>query len=63
MLIAELRIAAAVRGIKSVIVRDRKVMLSTNREYLTAAGRHPLLSEEKTTPMLKELIRLTADMR
>ncbi len=60
MLIAELRIAAADHGIKSIIVRDRKVMLSTEKDYRTFAGRHPLLESEKTTPMLKELIHLTA---
>ncbi|MEN8253933.1 MAG: transcription-repair coupling factor [Verrucomicrobiota bacterium] len=55
MSIAELRIVAADRGIKSVIVRNRQVMLSRKKEYLTVAGRHPILAEEKTTPMLKEL--------
>jgi len=58
MLIAELRIVAADRGIKSVIVRKQQVMLSKNKEYLTLGGRHPRLDEEKTTPMLKELIAL-----
>ncbi len=58
MLIAELRIAAADHGIKSVIVRDRQVMLSADNEYRTYAGRHPRLEEEQTTPMLNELIRL-----
>ena len=58
MLIAELRIVAADQGIKSVIVRNRQVMLSKEKEYLTVAGRHPRLDEEKTTPMLKELIEL-----
>lgn len=58
MLIAELRIVAADEGIKSVIVRDQKVMLSTGKDYLTYRGQHPLLDENKTTPMLKELIEL-----
>ncbi len=56
MLIAELRIVAADRGLRSVIVRDRQVMLSREKEYLTIDGRHPRLDEDKTTPMLKELI-------
>ncbi|NNJ70378.1 MAG: transcription-repair coupling factor [Kiritimatiellales bacterium] len=58
MLIAELRIVAAERGIKSIVVRNRQVMLSTDRDYLTVAGRHPVLDADKTTPMLKELIGL-----
>ncbi len=58
MLIAELRMVAADRGIKSVMVRDRTVMLSTEKEYLTIAGRHPRLEETQTTPMLKELLAL-----
>jgi len=58
MLIAELRIVAADQGIKSVIVRDRTVMLSTDKDYLTIAGRHPRLEAEQPTSMLKELISL-----
>jgi transcription-repair coupling factor (superfamily II helicase) len=56
MLIAELRIVAADKGVKSVIVRNRQVMLSKEKEYLTFAGRHPRLGKAKTTPMLRELI-------
>ncbi|MBN2785572.1 MAG: transcription-repair coupling factor [Pontiellaceae bacterium] len=58
MLIAELRIVAADCGIKSVIVRDRTVMLSRDKDYLTIAGRHPVLLEETATAMLKELLGL-----
>ncbi len=60
MLIAELRIVAADQGLKSVIVRNSQVMLSKEKEYRTFAGRHPILSAEKPTPMLKELIALVA---
>jgi transcription-repair coupling factor (superfamily II helicase) len=56
MLIAELRIIAADTGIKSIIVRNRKVMIAKDKDYLTYNGRHPRLEEIKTTPMLKELI-------
>ena len=58
LLIAELRIAAAEKGIKSVVVRNRQVMLSRETGYLTIGGHHPCLAEEKATPMLKELIQL-----
>jgi transcription-repair coupling factor (superfamily II helicase) len=58
MLIAELRIAAAEGGIKSIVVRNQQVMLSKEKDYLTIGGRHPYLAEKKTTPMLKELIGL-----
>jgi len=58
MLIAELRIAAADCGIKSVIVRDRTVMLSKGEDYLTIAGRHPRLEETQATAMLKEILAL-----
>ncbi|NLX26624.1 MAG: transcription-repair coupling factor [Lentisphaerae bacterium] len=60
MLIAQLRIDAADRDIKSVIVRDRTVMLSRENDYVTVAGRHPRLREETPTAMLKELIRMVA---
>jgi hypothetical protein len=33
-------------------------MLAKEKDYLTHYGRHPILDEEKTTPMLKELIEL-----
>ncbi len=56
MLIAELRIVAADKVIKSVIVRNRQVMLAKDKGYLTDNGRHPFLGEAKATPMLKELI-------
>jgi transcription-repair coupling factor (superfamily II helicase) len=58
LLIAELRIAAAERGIQSIIVRQRTVMLSLEKDYLTIAGRHPRLQEEQTTSMLRELLGL-----
>ncbi len=58
LLIAELRMVAADAGIKSIIVRNGKVMLSKDREYLTHAGRHPLLDSQTATLMLKELIEL-----
>ncbi len=58
MLIAELRIVAADLGIDSVIVRSHTVMLSRANNYLTPAGRHPRLTEEKPTAMLGELISL-----
>ena len=58
MLIAELRIVAADHDIKSIIVRNQKVMLGKERDYLTFNGRHPILDEAKATPMLKELIAL-----
>jgi len=61
MLIAELRIAAAGQGIKSVIVRNRKVMLSTGKDYRTTHGQHPLLDEDKTTPLLKEVISIVSN--
>ena len=58
MLIAELRIAAAHKGLRSVIVRNGQVMLSTEKTYRTFGGRHPRLGETKITPMLRELIQI-----
>ena len=60
LLIAELRIVAADRGIRSVMVRRRTVMLSKEEDYLTIGGRHPRLEATQATPMLKELLRLIA---
>jgi transcription-repair coupling factor (superfamily II helicase) len=58
MLIAELRIVAADHGIKSIIVRQDKVLLSADKNYRTHHGQHPRLNEEKVTPKLRELIGL-----
>jgi transcription-repair coupling factor (superfamily II helicase) len=58
LLIAELRIVAADHAIKSVIVRNRQVMLAKDKDYLTYDGRHPMLDEETATAMLRELIAL-----
>jgi transcription-repair coupling factor (superfamily II helicase) len=60
LLIAQLRIAAADREIKSIVVRRQQVMLSKGKTYVTIGQRHPTLEEVKATPMLKELIELTA---
>jgi transcription-repair coupling factor (superfamily II helicase) len=58
MLIAELRITAAERNVRSIVVRNSEVMLSMDDKYRTVNGRHPRLEAEKATAMLKELIGL-----
>jgi transcription-repair coupling factor (superfamily II helicase) len=58
MLIAELRIAAAARGITSVVVLGHRVLLSRDKVYVTVGGGRPALVKEKATERLKELIGL-----
>jgi transcription-repair coupling factor (superfamily II helicase) len=61
MLIAELRIVAADYELKSVIVRDRQLMMSKEKQYKTFGGRHPILNNDTTTAMLKEIIQLVQE--
>ena len=61
LLIAELRIAAADRGIKSIVVRNRQAMLASGNDFLQNGGRHPRLDAEGATALLRELIQTVAD--
>ena len=54
--IAELRMLALQRNISSIQVRDRQLMLATDRGYITEKGAHPRLHEKSATALLKEVL-------
>ena len=58
LLIAQLRIIAAQKGITAITVRNDQVMLNTNKGFMTQAGQHPRLESISPTERLKELIQL-----
>jgi transcription-repair coupling factor (superfamily II helicase) len=60
LLIAELRMAAAHRGLQSVVVRGESVLLSRDKAYVTVGGGRPRLESGRATARLKELIGLVA---
>ena len=58
LLIAQLRIIAAQKGIIAITVRNDQVMLNTDKGFITQAGQHPRLKGISPTERLKELIQL-----
>ena len=58
LLLAQVRIACAGRGIERVEVRDDKVILTRNRDYVMINHRFPRLQAAKTTERLNELLTL-----
>ena len=58
LLIAQLRIIAANKGITAITVRNDQVMLNTNKGFITHDGQHPRLERISATERLKELIQL-----
>ena len=58
LLIAQLRIIAAKKGITAITVRNDQVMLNTDKGFITQGGQHPRLEGIRPTERLKELIQL-----
>ena len=56
MLVAAIRLAAAVRAIQRVDVRGRKLMLMRNDSYLMQGTRHPQLRTTDPTDRLTEIL-------
>ena len=61
--IARLRIIAAAKTLQSVEVREDKVMMMRNNDYLMINGRFPRLREKETTRRLEELLGIIADWK
>jgi len=58
-LLSELRIVAAEKGLKQVIVNNSRVMLCRGKnDYVQTGGRHPRLEQTRPDARLKELIEL-----
>ena len=58
LLIAELRITAAARNIRTIAVRNGELLLSAERDSRALNAHRARLSEERPTRMLKEMIRI-----
>ena len=56
MLVADIRLAAAMRAIQRVDVRGRKLMLMRNDSYLMQGTRHPQLRTVDPTERLSEIL-------
>ncbi|HZL44066.1 MAG TPA: TRCF domain-containing protein, partial [Verrucomicrobiae bacterium] len=55
---AELKILAAERGVSSIEVREDRLMLTRNGDYITLAGKFPRLTKKTAPARLKEIKKL-----
>ena len=58
LLVAEVKWLAGERNLRSVEIRDGKIMLTKNRDYIMSDGRFPRLTAKTPEAKLKELRRL-----
>jgi transcription-repair coupling factor (superfamily II helicase) len=56
--VAELKILAGERGISIIEVKEEKLMLTRNNDYITLAGKFPRLTKKDASARLKEIKRL-----
>jgi transcription-repair coupling factor (superfamily II helicase) len=56
--VAELKLLAAERGITSVEVKEDRVMLTRNNDYIQVGGKFPRLGKKEPAARLKEIKRL-----
>jgi transcription-repair coupling factor (superfamily II helicase) len=58
LLVAELKVLASERSISVLEVKDGKLMLTRNNDYLTLSGKFPRLTKKDAGARLKEIRRL-----
>ena len=58
LLVAELKILAGDRGINVIEVKEGKLMLSRQGDYLTLGGKFPRLARKEPQARLKEIKKL-----
>ena len=58
LLVGELKILASERGITIIEVKDDKLMLTRNNDYLTLGGKFPRLTKVQAKARLKEIKKL-----
>jgi transcription-repair coupling factor (superfamily II helicase) len=56
--IAELKVLAAEKSVTEIEVKDGKVMLTRQNDYITLGGKFPRLAKKETKARLKEIKRL-----
>jgi transcription-repair coupling factor (superfamily II helicase) len=58
MLVKELKLMAGQRGITSIEVKDDKIMLTRNNDYVMVGNKFPRLTRKASDARLKEIKRL-----
>ena len=58
LLVGELKILASERAITVIEVKEDKLMLTRNNDYLTVGGKFPRLTKKEPKARLKEIKRL-----
>ena len=56
--VAEIRILAADRGIDAIEVKEDKLMLTRQGDFITLGGKFPLLTRKQAPARLKEIKKL-----
>jgi transcription-repair coupling factor (superfamily II helicase) len=58
LLVVELKILASERGVTIIEVKDDRLMLTRQNDYITVGGKFPRLTKKDAKPRLKEIKRL-----
>jgi len=58
LLVGELKVLASERGITMIEVKDDKLMLTRNNDYIMLGGKFPRLTKQEPKARLKEIKRL-----
>ena len=58
LLVAELKILAGEKGITVIEVKEDKLMLTRNQDYIMLGGKFPRLTKEEPKARLKEIKKL-----
>ncbi len=58
LLVGELKILASERGVTVIEVKEDRLMLTRNNDYLTVGGKFPRLTKKDAKGRLKEIKRL-----
>ena len=57
-MISELRIKAAEKKIKTINIRNLKMIIKDKNGYIQKNNHHIVLNKQKSTPLLKEIIKI-----
>ena len=63
LLISELRIKAAEKKIKTINIRNLKMIIKDKNGYIQKNNHHIVLNKQKSTPLLKEIIKIIAKIK
>ena len=63
LLISELRIKAAEKKIKTINIRDLKIIIKNKNGYIQKNNNHIVLEKQKSTSLLKEIIKIISEIK